>query len=187
MQVRPANTHPPDRLQAAKAVAGLKSPAAEVQPWQAAPLRMLGLLGEGANTEVSIRRAAPRPTSSSSSGSEGPAAAAAGCPVDPRLLAAVRVLCAKSQGEIAGRGPQQSLAAWDKPLQPLSSEVCGQAGALMQLCGMGRVLWALALPPLRQCIARCSGWLRACLKAGPHSARLELDSSSSCMKCHSWA
>lgn len=106
--------------QAAKTVAGLKA-GADPAPWQQGALRTLGLVGEGANTEVSILRVT----------SSGDGGAAGGGPVEPRLLAAVRVLCARSHGDLMARGRQQPLTAWDAPLQPLSSEVRSRCSSLL--------------------------------------------------------
>lgn len=90
--------------------------------WQQKELAALQLVGPGANTEVTVRRAA---APSSSSGS-------AGGPVDPRLLAAVRVLCSPTAQALGGRSGAEQLGRWDVPLVQPAAELA----ALKTLSGL---------------------------------------------------
>ena len=89
--------------------------------WQQKELAALQLAGPGANTEVTIRRAA---APSSSGGAGGPA--------DPRLLAAVRVLCAPNAQALGGRSGAEQLGRWDAPLAQPAAELA----ALKTLSGL---------------------------------------------------
>jgi hypothetical protein len=98
-------------LQAAKEFAGVKSAAVRqsldpeapthVPTWQLDALKAFGLIG--ANIPVNfIQLSAPT--------------AAPGCPVEPRLLAGVRVLCAANESELQGRATLERLGDWNAPL-----------------------------------------------------------------------
>lgn len=124
-------------MQAAKAWAGVGSagsdsldapdaPLPQLPTWQAAALATLGLQGPNANLEVNILQAAP------SNGST--------CPVDPRLLAGTRVLCAANASELNGASGLEALGRWDAPLS-----VRNEAATLRTLSGV--CLLALAQLP----------------------------------------
>lgn len=105
--------------------------------WQQQALVGLQLAGPGANTEVTIRRAAAGAAGSSSSGSSkaadtAAAAAGEGSPVDPRLLAGVRVLCAPNEAVLGGRSGVSQLGRWDAPLAAPAAELA----ALRTLTGL---------------------------------------------------
>ncbi|KAG2482949.1 hypothetical protein HYH03_018174 [Edaphochlamys debaryana] len=84
--------------------------------WRGALLAELGLVGPAADTELRI--------------------GAAEEPLDPRLLAAARVLAARSEGEVAGRGAAR-LCAVDRPLSRGNEEAALRAvgGALVLALG----------------------------------------------------
>lgn len=115
----------PCPLQAAKAVAGVGATGAPDDPestelpplpaWQQKELTALGLAGPGADTEVTVRRAA--------AGGSGP--------VDARLLAGVRVLCAPHEAALLGRHGVAALGGWDAPIAPAS-----ELAALRTLTGI---------------------------------------------------
>ena len=143
----------PPLSQAAKAVAGvgctggaLDDGGAELPPlpaWQQQALASLQLAGPGANTEVTIRRQAARGggNGSGSGSRNGGGEAAAEGPVDPRLLAGVRVLCAPSAAALGGKAASvERLGRWDAPLAPAA-----ELAALRALTG----LCAIALSQFR--------------------------------------
>ena len=123
-------------LQAAKAVAAVGStgPADdgssdELPPlpaWQQQALAALQLAGPGANTEVTIRW-----QPATGAGSSGGKAAAAEGPVDPRLLAGVRVLCAPTAAALGGKSGVEQLGRWDAPIA-----LAAELAALRTLTGM---------------------------------------------------
>ena len=125
-------------LQAAKAVAAVDStgPADdgssdELPPlpaWQQQALAALQLAGPGANTEVTIRwQSAP----AAGAGSCGGKGAASEGPVDPRLLAGVRVLCAPTAAALGGKSGIEQLGRWDAPIA-----LAAELAALRTLTGM---------------------------------------------------
>lgn len=82
-------------------------------PWQRSLLGELKLEGPGANTEVTILQGAQ--------------------PVDGRLLAAARILWAREQSELAGRGLAR-LQEWGKPLSKAN-----EGRALKTLTGVAAI------------------------------------------------
>jgi hypothetical protein len=140
------------RLQAAKEVAGVGSATGapdsgegELPPlpaWQQQGLVALGLAGPAANTEVTIRWQqqgsgkgdGSRKGDGSSSSSN--AAAADEGPVDPRLMAGVRLLCAPSRAALGG-GPVsvESLGRWGTPLSTPAAELAALR-TLSALCAI---------------------------------------------------
>ena len=84
--------------------------------WQHKALVALQLAGEQANPEVSIRWA-PEATG--------------GAPLDARLLAGARVLCAANAAELGGRSGVEQLGQWEQPLS-----AAGEAAALRTLTGL---------------------------------------------------
>lgn len=122
----------PCTLQGAKAFAGVgredaasneeaDEAAGDLPPlpaWQQRQLAALQLVGAGANTEVTIRHA----------GAEGG-------PVDPRMLAATRVLCAPNEQALGGRSGVAQLGQWDVPLPNAAAEAAA-ARTLAALCAV---------------------------------------------------
>ncbi|GAB4816663.1 hypothetical protein N2152v2_003709 [Parachlorella kessleri] len=84
-----------------------------------------------AQQQQQVGKASGGDSSSSSSSSSSGKGLADACPVDSRLLAAVRVLCAKSAAELSSKEAQKQLGAWDKPLS-----LAGEVAALRTLSGL---------------------------------------------------
>lgn len=98
---------------------------APLPAWQQRELAALGLAGAGANTDVAIRRAPE------AGGEGGGAAARLQGPVDPRLLAGVRVLCAPNEAALGGRRGVDGLGVWGTPIAPAA-----ELAALRTLTGL---------------------------------------------------
>lgn len=96
--------------QAGQAFAGIGGSQQDLQAWQQHLLGQLNLLGPGAETEVCLAKKQPM--------------------LDPRLLAAVRIMSASDPQEVRNRGIEQ-LGVWDNHLTP-ASEV--MHGVLSKLC-----------------------------------------------------
>ena len=95
--------------------------------WQQRELAALGLSGPGANTEVAIRRQ----PQAGGEGKDDAAAQRLQGPVDPRLLAGVRVLCAPSEAALGGRRGVDGLGVWGVPIAPAA-----ELAALRTLTGL---------------------------------------------------